>query len=98
MERKKLFCSKNVSFDSEAEFKKLGNLGFAFVEKEEICPEDTDFDVLEIKYSLKIYKMLKTKRGTYTGMVQGKSCEAHILFKLTNDRYESTNLVALFLE
>lgn len=98
MERKKLFCSKNVSFDSEAEFKELGNLGFAFVEKEEICPEDTGFDVLEINFVLQNYKMLKTKRGVYTGTVQGKSCEAHVLFKLTNDRYESTNLVALFLE
>ena len=98
MERKKLFCSKNVSFDSEAEFKNLGNLGFAFVEKEEICPEDTGFDVLKIKYTSQNYKMIKTKQGVYTGTVQGKSCEAHVLFKLTNDRYESTNLVALFLE
>lgn len=98
MERKKLFCSKNVSFDSEAEFKELGNLGFAFVEKEEICPEDTGFDVLEINFVLQNYKMLKTKMGVYTGTVQGKSCEAHVLFKLVNDRYESTNLVALFLE
>ena len=98
MERKKLFCSKNVYFDSEAEFKKLGNLGFAFVEKEEICPEDTGFDVLEINFVLQNYKMIKTKQGVYTGTVQGKSCEAHVLFKLVNDRYESTNLVALFLE
>ena len=98
MERKKLFCSKNVSFDSEAEFKKLGNLGFAFVEKEEICPEDTGFDVLEINFVLQNYKMIKTKQGVYTGTVQGKSCEAHVLFKLVNDRYESTNLVALFLK
>lgn len=98
MERKKLFCSKNVSFDSEAEFKKLGNLGFAFVEKEEICPDDAGFDVLEIRYTLKNYKMLKTKMGVYTGIIQDKSCEAHVLFKLVNDRYESTNLVALFLE
>jgi hypothetical protein len=94
----KYFCSRNIQFDSEGEFKKLGNLGFAFVIKEEICPEDTGFDVLRIKYTSQNYKMIKTKQGVYTGTVQGKSCEAHILFKLTNDRYESTNLVALFLE
>ena len=94
----KYFCSKNLQFDSEGEFKKLGNLGFAFVIKEEICPEDTGFDCLQVKYCNKIYKFLKSKKGVYSGTVQGKSCEAYVLFKLTNDRYESTNLVALFLE
>lgn len=94
----KYFCSKNIQFDSEAEFKKFGNLGFALIIKEEICPNDIGFDCLEIKYTNKIYKFLKSKQGVYTGTVQGKSCEAHVLFKLTNDRYESTNLVALFLE
>ena len=94
----KIFCSKNIYFNSEAEFKKFGNLGFALVVKEEICPEDTGFDVLEINFVLQYYKMIKTKQGVYTGTVQGKSCEAHVLFKFTNDRYESTNFVALFLE
>ena len=93
----KLFCSKNIYFNSEAEFKKLGNLGFAFVEKEEICPDDIGFDVLEVKYRNKMYKFLKSKSGVYSGTVQGKSCDAFTLFKLKNDRYESTGLVALFL-
>lgn len=93
----KFFCCKNIKFDSESEFKKLGNLGFGVVLKEEICPDDIGFDCLEIKYTNKIYKFLKSKDGVYSGTVQNKSCEAHIIFKLKNDRYESTNLVGLFL-
>ena len=93
----KFFCCKNIKFDSEVEFKNLGNLGFAFIIKEEICPDDIGFDCLEIKYNNEIYKFLKSKKGIYSGTVQGKSCDAFTLFKLKNNRYEATDLVALFL-
>ena len=92
----KIFRCKDITFDSEKEFKKLGNLGFGVVLKEEICPDDIGSDSIEFKFTTTIYKFTKTHSGVYTGTIKDKNCEAYTIFKLKNGRYESTNLVGLF--
>lgn len=92
----KLYCSKNIQFSSESEFKQLGHLGFAKIINETISESLADRDVLTVDFKDNEYIFKTNNRGVYIGNIKGTPCEARTLFKKIRDRYTTINYIALF--
>lgn len=92
----KLYCSKNIQFSSESEFKRLGHLGFAKIISETISESLASYDVLTVLFNDDEYIFKTNCHGVYIGNIKGTPCEARTLFKKIRDRYTTINYIALF--